>query len=346
MMLFSFIVPVYNTSKYLNRCIESILCQKGADYEILLVDDGSTDNSGKLCDHYAKQFPDIVRVIHKENEGLLLTRRRGLREAKGDWFINVDSDDYIAPDLLESVVSAIDRYHPDMVMYNFQYFTDAGEITSSKLKIPNESVFNTDNKEQVYAYRLLSNDINSMCMKALKREIVDIDTDYHDCGIRNMCEDAVQVLPLLTNAQTIIFLDSPFYQYRKGEDNITSGRTYESWMASKACFLMTERYLDIWNIPKSLRHRFYTNYVELLSDFIRWVITQPEEKFPKSLDTIIHKVSIHPAFQRCMNMYQKQHAKTTYLKFSVPIIMRYVQKENVKGLKRYFALEGKLLSHK
>ena len=120
-MLFSFIVPVYNTSQYLERCIKSILCQKGADFEILLIDDGSTDNSGEMCDQYAKQYPDIVRVIHKENEGLLLTRRRGFREAKGDWFINVDSDDYIAPDLLESVVSAINRYHPDMVMYNFQF---------------------------------------------------------------------------------------------------------------------------------------------------------------------------------------------------------------------------------
>lgn len=343
-MLFSFIVPVYNTSKYLDKCMESLLCQKGADFEILLIDDGSTDNSGKLCDHYAKQYPDIVRVIHKENEGLLLTRRRGLQGAKGDWFINVDSDDYIAPDLLESVISTIDRYQPDMVMYNFQYFTDVGEITSSKLKIPNESVFNTDNKEQVYAYRLLSNDINSMCMKALKREIVDVDADYHDCGIRNMCEDAVQVLPLLTNAKKIVYLNEPFYQYRKGEDNITSGRTYESWMASKACFLITERYLDIWDVDDNLRHGFYTQYVELLSNFIRWVITQPEKLLPNSFNTIIHNVSAHPAFQRCMQMYQKQFAKTAYLKFSVPKIMRYVQKENVKGLKRYCALEKKIRS--
>lgn len=346
MMFFSFIVPVYNTSKYLTRCIESILCQKGASFEILLVDDGSTDNSGEMCDQYLNLHPDVVRVIHKDNEGLLLTRRRGLQEARGDWFINVDSDDYIAPDLLESVVKAINRYQPDMVMYNFQYFTDAGVVSSSRLKIPNESVFNSDNKEQVYSYRLLSNDINSMCMKALKRDIVDIDSDYHNCGIRNMCEDAVQVLPLLTNAQTIVYLSFPFYQYRKGEDNITSSRTYESWIASKTCFLITERYLNVWNVSDELRHGFYTQYAELLSSFIRWVFDQSEEQLPMLLDTIIHIVSAHPAFQRCMQMYQKQYAKTTYLKFSVPKIMRYVQKENVRGLKRYFALEGKVLSHR
>lgn len=78
-LLFSFIVPVYNTSKYLNECIESLLCQKGADYEIVLIDDGSTDGSGEICDSYAKKYPDTVRAIHKENEGLLLTRRRGFK---------------------------------------------------------------------------------------------------------------------------------------------------------------------------------------------------------------------------------------------------------------------------
>lgn len=345
-MFFSFIVPVYNTSQYLDRCIQSILCQKGADFEILLIDDGSTDNSGEMCDQYAKQYPETVHVIHKENEGLLLTRRRGFREAKGDWFINVDSDDYIAPNLLESVVKAIDRYEPDMVMYNFLYFNDSGEVFPSRIKIENETVFSAENKEKVYAYRLLTDDINSLCMKALNREIVDIDADYHDCGIRNMSEDAVQVLPLLTQAERIVYLSEPLYQYRKGEGSITSDTTYENWMAAKTCFLLTEKYAKKWNVRNVLRHQFYTHNAEVLSNFLRWVFRQPKNKLQKSADSIVHEINTHPAFQRCMQMYQKQYAKTAYLKFSVPIIMRYVQKENVKGLKRYFALEGKVLSHR
>lgn len=344
MMLFSFIVPVYNTSKYLNRCIESILCQKGADYEILLVDDGSTDNSGKLCDHYAKQFPDIVRVIHKENEGLLLTRRRGFKEAKGEWFINVDSDDYIAPDLLESVVNAIERYQPDMVMYNYQYFTDAGEISSSKLNLPNESVFNRDNKELVYTCRLLSNDINSMCMKALRRDIIDIDADYRDCGVRNMCEDAYQVLPLFTNANKIVYLSQPLYSYRKGQASITATRSFDDWMASKICFLQTERYLDIWNIPRNVRQIFYTHYTELLSNFLRWLFSQNESSLPQSFDETIKIIRSNLSFTRCLEHYDKHCSTTRYMKLSVPVIMKYVQKENVKGLKRFFALEKKIRS--
>lgn len=338
-MLFSFIVPVYNTSKYLDKCLESILCQKGADFEIVLVDDGSTDNSGELCDAYTEKYPDIIRAIHKENEGLLLTRRKGFKEAKGDWFINVDSDDYISSDLLYNVVKAIDQYHPDMVMYNFDYFTDIGEVSNSRLTIPDNSVFEDDAKQQVYAKRLLSDDFNNMWSKAVRRVIVDFDTDYSDCGIRNMCEDAVQVLPLFTNAHRIVYLSKPLYYYRKGQDNITSSRTYENWIASKTCFLITEEYLDIWDASDELRQKFYTNNVERLSNFLRWTFEQNEKNLPKTHFEILHEINNHPAFQRCIKMYNKAYSQTSYLKFCVPIILKYVQKESVNGLKQYFKIE-------
>lgn len=90
----SVIVPVYNTEKYLRRCIDSILAQTFTDFELLLVDDGSKDNSGAICDEYAKKDPR-VRVFHKENGGVSSARNLGLDEAKGEWIAFVDSDDYI-----------------------------------------------------------------------------------------------------------------------------------------------------------------------------------------------------------------------------------------------------------
>ena len=342
--MYSFIVPVYNTSKYLDKCMQSLLCQKGADFEILLIDDGSTDNSGELCDRYAEQNPDLVRVIHKENEGLLLTRRRGFIEAKGDWFICIDSDDYADEHLLENVVSAIEKFHPDMVMYNFQYVDDHGKKSQSRLRIENESVYVGDEKQSIYAQRLLSDDINNMWSKALKREIVDIDADYTNCGIRNMCEDAVQVLPLFTNANKIVCLSTPLYNYRKGQGSITATESYINWLSIKTAFLFTEHYLDIWHISDETRQKFYTHNVEVLSNFLRWVVTQHEDNLPYSLSEIIHTIRNHSAFERCMTMYNKAYSKTAYLKYSVPIIMKYVKKEDVKGLKKYFAFEKKVLS--
>ncbi len=345
-MLFSFIVPVYNTSKYLDKCIQSLLRQKGADFEILIIDDGSTDNSGKLCDEYAKKYPGTVVVIHKENEGLLLTRRRGFKEAKGDWFICVDSDDYVSDDLLLNVNKAINDFSPDMVMYNFQYFNDSGETSKSRLDIDDKSVYTGEKKHEIYKHRLLTDDINSLCCKALKRDIVDIDADYHDCGIRNMCEDAVQVLPLFKNAQKIVYLSAPLYCYRKGQANMTAGRTYESWMATKTCFLTTEKYLDIWGVSEELKCKFYTHNTEVLSNFIRWMFLQSQDKMPQTVESIIHTICESDAFDRCMNRYNKSFAQTTYLKLSVPKIMKYVKKENIKGLRRFFAIESRLLSMK
>lgn len=337
--MFSFIVPVYNTSKYLDKCMQSLLCQKGADFEILLIDDGSTDNSGDLCDQYAMKYPDIVRVLHKENEGLLLTRRRGFKEAKGDWFICIDSDDYADEHLLENVVASIEKYHPDMVMYNFNYFSESGDIIKSKLDITNESVYVGRTKQQVYTYRLLTNDINSVCLKALAREIVDIDTDYSNCGIKNMCEDAVQVLPLFTKAYRILYLSKPLYYYRKGQSSITATGSYDNWLAIKNCFLITEGYLEKWGITDQVQQKFYTHNVEVLSNYLRWAVTQQEDSLPCTLSEILHTIRNHPAFERCMMMYNKAYSKTSYLKLSVPVIMKYVQKENLKGLKRFFAIE-------
>jgi glycosyltransferase involved in cell wall biosynthesis len=104
----SVVVPVYRGEKYLRECIESILGQTFKDFELLLLDDGSPDHSGDICDRYA-QKDDRVRVIHKENEGINATRRRGVHEAKGEWVAFCDDDDTMEPDALKSMYSLTDE---------------------------------------------------------------------------------------------------------------------------------------------------------------------------------------------------------------------------------------------
>lgn len=338
-MLFSFLVPVYNTSKYLDQCMKSLLCQKGADFEIVLIDDGSTDESSEMCDRYVQDYPHIVRVVHKENEGLLLTRRRGFKEARGDWFICVDSDDYVNSNLLESVVEAIKKYSPDMVMYNFEYVTDEGLKSSSRLHIKNESVYVGAEKTFMYSQKLLSDDVNNIWSKAIKRDILDIDRDYSTCGLRNMCEDAIQVLPLFTNSQKIVYLQDALYCYRKGQNSITAVTTYNNWMAMKTCFLITEEYLDIWSVSQELRQKFYTHNCEVLSNFVRWLFAQSQNQLEETPENVINTISKSDAFERCINNYNKAYAKTKYLRFSVPIIMKLVEKGRIRLLKCILRLE-------
>lgn len=104
--MISVIVPVYNTEKYLDRCIQSILSQTYSNIEILLIDDGSTDSSGVICDRYAEQ-DSRVRVFHKENGGVSSARNMGLDNAKGEWITFVDSDDYINDNFLQVVIENV-----------------------------------------------------------------------------------------------------------------------------------------------------------------------------------------------------------------------------------------------
>ena len=98
----SVVVPVYGGEKYLGACIESILGQTFEDFELLLLDDGSPDRSGEICDEYARK-DGRVRVIHKKNEGINATRKRGASEAQGEWVMFVDDDDTLTPDAISSL---------------------------------------------------------------------------------------------------------------------------------------------------------------------------------------------------------------------------------------------------
>lgn len=110
--LISVIIPVYNTEKYLRQCVDSVLAQTYQNLEIILVDDGSTDDSGKICDAYCKQN-EKVRVIHQGNKGLSATRNIGFDYAKGEYIYFLDSDDWLLESALEKLVSAIERRNCD-----------------------------------------------------------------------------------------------------------------------------------------------------------------------------------------------------------------------------------------
>ena len=101
--LISVIVPVYNAAEYLPRCIESILCQTHRNLDILLIDDGSTDGCGEVCDSYARE-DSRIRVIHQQNSGVSTARNAGLDAARGDWIGFVDADDWIEPEMYETLL--------------------------------------------------------------------------------------------------------------------------------------------------------------------------------------------------------------------------------------------------
>ena len=120
----SIIVPVYNTEPFLSRCLDSILCQSFTDFELLLIDDGSTDGSGAICDDYAER-DSRIRVFHKENGGVSSARNLGIDNSKGEWLYFADSDDELLPNGLQTLVNCIDE-DVDVVMGGYEKFNENG----------------------------------------------------------------------------------------------------------------------------------------------------------------------------------------------------------------------------
>lgn len=206
---FSIIVPVYNSESFIKVCLDSILEQTYPDFELLLIDDGSTDRSGEICDEYAGK-DSRIRVFHEKNEGVSASRNKGLEMASG-WYVNfVDSDDWVSPDYLQSYVDArkdfdYDIVYTEMVRHykgqeRFVQLPDCSAVCPEDLPYILNRLF--DNGEFGYA-----------CNKSLKREIVD------RCGIRfdrriSFFEDMIFMLDFCLNIQSIRLYPAQIYNYR------------------------------------------------------------------------------------------------------------------------------------
>ena len=137
----SIIVPVYNVEKYIPKCIESVLAQTFTDWELILVNDGSTDNSGKICDEYALK-DNRIKVIHKENEGVTATRDKGVKTAQGEFLFFIDGDDYISHDALELFINKQKENDADLVRGDFVLCDEnSNEINSTIPKFDFENKY-------------------------------------------------------------------------------------------------------------------------------------------------------------------------------------------------------------
>ena len=133
----SIIIPVYNSEKYIKRCIDSVLKQTFKDYEVILIDDGSTDNSKEILDEYKEVYPEKITVIHQENMGVSKTRNKAIKMAKGKYIMFIDNDDYIDKDYIEVFVKKIEKDNYDVVLGGYRRPNKDGKIIK-ELKLPQE----------------------------------------------------------------------------------------------------------------------------------------------------------------------------------------------------------------
>lgn len=249
-MLFSIVIPVYNVETYLDECLHSILSQatefKG-ECEVLLIDDGSTDRSGKICDEYLEKYPEIIRVFHNTNHGLLWTRRFGFKQVQGDYVINCDSDDLLENEALERLNSVVKKYkYPDIVIYNYNSYDGKNKTIAFK------DIFTTGQdcvveKEAVLKEYLSRHSIVSVCVKMVKRTCIDVNRDYANFGRISTGEDTLQSIEFFSNAKTFVYLNQVIYDYRC--DSGMTGKFDENYYFTfKRIFEEIEKQKNNWNL--------------------------------------------------------------------------------------------------
>lgn len=217
----SVIVPVYNAEKYLQRCVDSILDQTFTDFELLLIDDGSPDRSGEVCDEYAKK-DSRIRVFHKGNGGVSSARQCGIDNAQGKYTIHVDPDDWVEPNMLQELYAKAMEDNADMVICDF-YVNVGNNCTVIK---QNPSNLNTKNVLR----EMFTTLHGSLCNKLIRKSC------YSRFGISfpkdmSLCEDLFVVCSILKENVIVSYTSHAFYHYVQdaNENSITkiTGSSYE-----------------------------------------------------------------------------------------------------------------------
>ena len=218
----SVVVPVYNTEKYLQECIDSVLAQTFDDFELILVDDGSTDKSGAICDNYC-QLDGRIRVIHQNNGGVTAARKHGMEVAEGEYISFIDSDDWIEPNMYQDMLTYANLHNADMVLCDMlaEKRDGCAIIRSGNFS----GLFNTEQlRQQVYTHMLFDFSENApglslnLCNKMIKSDLAKPVFKEFPSEL-TYGEDALGSLMCLLRSKSIFIMEnSAFYHYRQTEE--------------------------------------------------------------------------------------------------------------------------------
>ena len=259
----SVIVPIYNVEKYLSKCINSLLAQIYKNIEIILVDDGSTDNSSYICDKYAK-IDSRIKVIHKQNGGSSSSREAGIAAITGDYVMFIDGDDWIDPETVEECINAIRKNEKvDCVLYSYTKEFPGKSIPMHIMD--NDMEFTAEQAEDKVYRRLfgLVNDelkhpermdnIVSCCMKLYRRDIAKKGR-YFDNRVVGSSEDTLFNMYALYNCGAIVYIDKCFYHYRKIETSFTNAYRAELDKKWNVLFNTMQGILDEKGLPEKYQY--------------------------------------------------------------------------------------------
>lgn len=239
----SVIVPVYNTEKHLMRCVKSIVDQTYTDFELILVDDGSSDGSPQICDEWT-QKDARVRVVHKKNGGASSARNAGLAIAKGKWVFFSDSDDWIDNKALETLYGMVNEYGVSMAIGGIQVVEENIDRNTAL----NENIYMLSRENLLDRFFRVNGepDTHSVCATLIRRDVLE---DYHFIEGK-MNEDVEACYYLARKCEGAVYTSKPVYFYFKNVEGVTN-----SGFSKKKLDL-----LDVWDIVQKQVERFTPEY--------------------------------------------------------------------------------------
>lgn len=210
----SMIIPVYNAEQYLKKCVDSVRAQTYGNLEIMLVDDGSTDSSGELCDAYAEK-DERIRVVHKENGGLVSAWKAGVKECSGEYVSFLDSDDWINPEMLSEMSAYLTGNDREMVISDYIIERDGGSQEYVWQKLAPGEYGRKEIEEKIFPCLLGQEEryiTISRCMKLISKRLIAENGSYTDPAII-VGEDTTIMLPVLLDCQRIVAMDHKAYYH-------------------------------------------------------------------------------------------------------------------------------------
>lgn len=307
--LVSVIIPVYNVEKYIRECLDSIVNQSYKNLQIILVDDGSTDNSGKICDEYAKKDSRIT-VVHQENQGAGAAKNTGLDLIKGEYFSIIDSDDYIDLSMYEKMVSLMKQYDSDIVQCLFK------QVYVNKIIMRQYSTLKkscTVLTQQKYLQHFLHDwKFAIFATKIFKTSLLG--------GVRfpvgRKIDDEFFTYKLVCNAKRIVNTTAPFYFYRMRKSSVMNNNAKDRLIYDRIdCFV--ERYEYVSSRFPKLRKTYYNKLSDSLLLYKSKLGTDDDKlnelllKYPYKQPNVITKISNR--FRRQKNYEQPIDTKNCSL---------------------------------
>ncbi len=347
--LVSIIVPCYNVELYLKDCVESILAQTYSNWELILVNDGSSDKTPQLCDQYVAN-DQRIKVLHKANGGLVSARNAGYETTTGEWIMYLDGDDWIETNTCEEIVKQIERHSPEIIFWKTLQNLNGKTITGKaewKCSESKRVYFGSECQDLAYNTLIYNSGISTAFSKLLKRDFIEKYQLWHNPKLRQGAEGIEFSLRVFNSAQKALFINQYFTNYRYNENSISKRIDEKNTIYIVDCFNEIESYIQKEGKEEYFLPVFYQRILYVIIAIAMSTYFHPKnkeslfvrlKKFNKVIyDTPIFKDAIKNGDVSILDKYRKMTIYLIKLRcyFILPIISRTKQYLIKRGVFNY-----------